>query len=115
MMILRGMIRVVILALTIWVGQGIVAFSTKTGIWAMVSLGIAAALAGMLLLRYVLPMKSRGSQALIQFATTGLLVEAYYVLVPRPAYQVVPDILLALGVATVSGLFEWFVPDHLLA
>ncbi|PSR20616.1 MAG: hypothetical protein C7B45_13965 [Sulfobacillus acidophilus] len=115
MTILRGLVRVVLVALAIWVGQGIVPLSTKTGIWAMVSLGIAAALAAMLLLRYVLPLKNRGSQAMVQFAVTGILIEVYYFLVSRFAYHMAPDTVLALGTAIVSGLFEFAVPDHLLA
>lgn len=112
MAILGALFRAVVVALAIWVGQTVLAPSNKTGIWAMVSLGIASALAGMLLTRYAVRSHGRISGAGLQFFATTAVLEIFYWLLPKyyPATAGY-DAGLAVAVGLLSGLSEWIVPD----
>jgi hypothetical protein len=108
--VLRGLFRTVVVALSILAAQIIVRANT-VGFWAMVSLGIGSAVAGVLVTRYVAHARTRRQEALWQFVVTTLLLEGYYLVLPKLSVWAIPDAILAGAVGVVSGLSEWVVPD----
>lgn len=109
---IRALIRALIIAVAIWVGQLLLPPSHKAGIWAMVSLGIASALVGLVLIEVVGRRPSRLAEAAWHFFSTLVIMEAFYLLLPRVSLRSFnADFILALGVAVVSGLSQWLVRD----
>lgn len=112
MTLIRAFFRAVIVALAVWAGQSILP-ANRVGIWAMVSLGIAAAILGLLFTHILTHPKSRGTSAAWQFAATAIVLFAFYWLIPKHPLMVGPDMTLVIAIAIISGLSEWFVSDPL--
>ncbi len=113
---IRALLRALVIALAIWVGQLVLTASHKAGIWAMVSLGIASAILGLGLVEVFAAHRGRRAQVTWHFLATLIVMEAFYMLLPRvsiPAFNA--DFVLSLGVAVISGLSEWLVKDMPLA
>lgn len=110
MTILRALFRTMVVGLSIWIGQNLVPANT-TGIWAMVSLGIASAIGGVILTRYMAHTKHRGQEAILQFVATSVILELYYLLLPKHPAMEAADAALAALVGVASGISEWLVPD----
>lgn len=108
---LRALFRAVVVALAIWAGQSIIVSANKTGTWAMVTLGIASAIGGVLLTRFLAHTDNRLGESGLQFVATAAILVLYYWLLPKNAAMVGPDLGLAVSVAILSGLAEWLVPD----
>ena len=108
---LRALFRAVIVALAIWVGQNLVSPVNTAGVWAMISLGIASALAGVLLTRYVARSSARLQEAGLQFVATTVSLVLFYWFLPKHGAMAGWDVVLAVGVGVVSGATEWIVPD----
>jgi len=110
--VLIALIRTVVVAVAIWVGQSLLGPSHKTGIWAMVSLGIASAIAGVLLTRVVARSHRRVQEAALQSVATAVILAVYYLLLPISHIITAGyDLMLVIGVAVLSGLSEWMAPD----
>lgn len=110
---IRALVRALIIAVAIWVGQLLLPPSHKAGIWAMISLGIASALLGLLLVEVVGRRASRVAEAAWHFVSTLVILEVFYLLLPRVSLSSFnADFILALGVALVSGLSQWLMRDE---
>lgn len=108
---LRALFRAVVVALAIWVGQNLVAPVNTAGIWAMISLGIASALAGALLTQYLAKSSRRIADASLQFVATTVILALFYWFLPKHGSMAGRDLILAVGVGAISGITEWLVPD----
>ncbi len=112
MTILGAFIRAVVVTVSMWVGQTVIGPSNKTGLWAMASLGIASAIVGVVITRYVAHTRRRLSAAGLQFLATTLVLEVFYLLLPKVhPLTSGSDAGLALAIGVISGLSEWIVPD----
>ena len=110
---IRALVRALIIAAAIWVGQLLLPAAHQAGIWAMVSLGIACALLGLVLVGMVSRRSSRLAEAAWHFFSTLMTLEVFYLLLPRGSLRSFnADFMLALGVAVVSGLSQWLVRDE---
>ncbi len=113
---IRALLRALVIAIAIGVGQILLTPSHKVGIWAMVSLGIASALVGLVVVETLWKHRSRIAAAAWHFFSTLVVMEAFYLLLPRVSLRSFnADFILALGVAVVSGISEWMIGDTLVS
>ncbi len=110
---IRALFRSVVIALALWAGQSLVKPVNHIGIWAMVSLGVASALLGVILIETLFHEASRSGQAFVQFIAAGVILEIFYLVVPKGPRMAAGDFTLAILVALMSGLAEWLAPERL--
>ncbi len=108
---LRALFRAVVVALAIWAVQSMVPTANRAGIWAMVSLGIASAVLGLIMVKAVWTAESRLAHAGLQFLATAVIIEVFYWLLPKTPGMGVSDFLVALIIGVISGASEWLAPD----
>lgn len=108
---LRALFRAVVVSLAIWAVQSMVPTANRTGIWAMVSLGIASAVLGLIMVKAVWTAESRMAHASLQFLATAVVMEVFYWLMPTTPGMGVSDFLVALVIGVISGASEWVAPD----
>jgi uncharacterized membrane protein YeaQ/YmgE (transglycosylase-associated protein family) len=112
MTVIRAFFRTVVVALAIWAGQVILRPRVNSmGLWAMISLGIAAAVFGALLTRLLTATRSRWMEGFLQFVATSIVLLAYYLVLPKHPLMEGPDLALSIAVGALSGLTEWLVPE----
>ncbi len=112
MALLQAFFRAVVVASAIWAGQTALAPANKMGIWAMVSLGIASGLLGLILTRVATRADTRALSAMLEFLGTTVILAVFYLLLPKSLAAWAADFVLAVVVGAVSGLVEWVLPDH---
>lgn len=110
---IRALFRSVVIAVALWVGQSLVKPINHIGIWAMVSLGIASALFGVVLIKTLFHHANRSGEAFVQFIASGVILEVFYLVVPKAPRMAAGDFTLAVLVALVSGFAEWLAPERL--
>lgn len=109
---IRALLRALVIAIAIWVGQVVLSPSHKAGVWAMVSLGIASALLGLLVGEILWRHRSRIGAAAWHFFSTLVVMEVFYLMLPHVSLRSFnADFILSVGVAVVSGVSEWMVAD----
>lgn len=111
MNLIRALIRAIVIAIAIWIGQLVIPYAHHSGIWAMVSLGIAGGLLGALFTRSA----TRGTAVLVNFLATAVVIGGYFMLLPQAPGALAADLALALMVGAVSGFIGWFVPRRAAA
>ncbi|MCY0879501.1 MAG: hypothetical protein OWU84_11245, partial [Firmicutes bacterium] len=99
MTVVRAFFRTVVVALAIWGGQVILRPRVNTmGLWAMISLGIAAAALSVFLTRLVTTTENRWMEGMLAFVATSAVLMGFYLVIPKHPVMEGPDLTLSLAV-----------------